>query len=370
LAVVVLVAGLGKALVTFRGPLVARMVARGHEVVAMAPDPTPPDGLDALGARYLPLPLERAGTDPVRDLRVIASLARTFRSLRADVVLGYNVKPMVYSMLAARWAGVPRRHALVTGLGYLFLPDGSRRHRLVGLVARPMYRAALSSASGVFVQNPDDARDLRAAHVLSRRIPVTRVMGSGIDLHAFPAAPVPDGPQHFLFMGRLLRDKGVYEFVEAARRVRRQHPDVRCTLLGALDPNPSSVSPDVLADWQREGVVTYAAETRDVRPFLQACTVFVLPSYREGTPRSVLEAMATGRATVTTDAPGCRETVDDGDNGFLVPVADPGALADAMNRFVADPGLAVRMGARGRALVAERFEVSSVVDTMIRTMAL
>lgn len=367
---VVLVSGLGRALVTFRGPLIARMVALGHEVVAMAPDPEAPEGLAALGARYLPLPLERAGTDPLRDLRVLASLTRTFRSLRAEVVLGYNVKPMVYSMLAALAAGVPRRYALVTGLGYLFLPDGSRRHRLVGLVARPMYRAGLGAATGVFVQNPDDARDLRAAHVLPRRAQVTRVMGSGIDLREFPAGPVPEGPQHFLFMGRLLRDKGVYEFVEAARQVRRRHPDVRCTVLGALDPNPSSVRPEALAEWQREGVVTYAPETKDVRPFLRDCTVFVLPSYREGTPRSVLEAMATGRATVTTDAPGCRETVDDGDNGFLVPVRDADALAAAMERFVADPTLAVRMGARGRALVEERFEVSRVVDTMIETMGL
>lgn len=370
MAVVVLVSGLAKALVTFRGPLIARMVELGHRVTAMAPDPVAPEGLAALGASYLPLPLERAGTDALRDLRVIGSLARTFRSLEAEVVLGYNVKPMVYSMLAGVLAGVPRRYALVTGLGYLFLPDGTRRHRLVSLIARPMYRAALTAASGVFVQNPDDHRDLRAAHILPRNTPVVRVMGSGIDLGQFPAAPVPDGPTRFLFMGRLLKDKGVFEYVEAARRVRERHPETQFTVLGALDPNPSSVHPDVLAGWQREGVVEHAPETRDVRPFLRDCTVFVLPSYREGTPRSVLEAMATGRATVTTDAPGCRETVVDGDNGFLVPVKDAAALATAMARFVTEPSLAVRMGARGRVLVEERFDVKRVVATMIETMGL
>jgi glycosyltransferase involved in cell wall biosynthesis len=171
-------------------------------------------------------------------------------------------------------------------------------------------------------------------------------------------------------MGRLLKDKGVFEYVEAARRLRPRHPDARFVVLGALDPNPSSVRPEDIAAWQREGIVEHAPETKDVRPFLRDCTVFVLPSYREGTPRSVLEAMATGRAAVTTDAPGCRETVVDGDNGFLVPVRDPAALATAMERFLLDPTLAARMGARGRALVEERFDVDRVVATMIDGMRL
>lgn len=371
MARVVIVSGLARSLVSFRGPLIARLVGLGHEVTAMAPEAEPPTGLASLGASYRPLPLDRAGTDPLADARVVRALASVFRAVRPDVVLGYNVKPMVYAMLAAAIARVPRRFALVTGLGYLFLEDGTLRQRAVSLVARPLYRAALTAATGVFCQNPDDERDLRAAHVLSRSRPVVRVAGSGIDLGAFPAHPVPEGPPRFLFVGRLLRDKGVCEYVDAARAVRDAGAG-RATfgLLGGLDPNPSAVRSEVVADWQRDGAVAYFGEVPDVRPHLRACTVFVLPSYREGTPRSALEAMATGRAVITTDAPGCRETVRDGDNGVLVPVRDAAALARACERFVADPGLATRMGARGRAIAEQVFDVERVVDVMVGAMGL
>jgi glycosyltransferase involved in cell wall biosynthesis len=367
-ATVVIVSGLARSLVLFRGPLLRRMIELGHQVIAMAPEVEPPEGLPA-PVRYRSLPLQRAGTDPVQDLRVIRSLARTFRELRPDVVLGYNVKPMVYALLAARLASVPRRYALVTGLGYLFLPDGTRRQRLVSAIARPLYRLALQSATAVFLQNPDDERDLRRSHLLPRGKTTVRVAGSGIDLQQFPRAPLPDSPPRYLFVGRLLRDKGVFEFVEAARQVKERLPDATFALLGALDPNPSSVQSHDLQRWQSEGVVEYLGTTDDVRPHLRAATVFVLPSYREGTPRSVLEAMATGRPIVTTDAPGCRETVIDGDGGFLVPVRSSEALARAMIRL-ADPALAARMGAQSHQRAREVFDVRQVVQTMLDAMAL
>jgi glycosyltransferase involved in cell wall biosynthesis len=368
-ATVVIISGLARSLTLFRGPLLRRLLHLGHHVITMAPEPDPPPGLLDLGAHYRSLPLQRAGTNPLQDLRVIRSLARTFRELRPDVVLGYNVKPMVYALLAAQLAAVPRRYALVTGLGYLFLPDGSRRQRLVSAVARPLYRLALQSATAVFLQNPDDERDLRKSHLLPRRQTVVRVAGSGIDLDQFPRAPLPEGPPRYLFIGRLLRDKGVFEFVDAARQVRQRLPDATFALLGATDPNPSSVQQADLARWQAEGVVEYLGTTDDVRPHLRAATVFVLPSYREGTPRSVLEAMATGRPIVTTDAPGCRETVIDGEGGFLVPVRSSEALAQAMIRL-ADPALAARMGAASHQRAREVFDVRQVVQTMLAAMAL
>ncbi|MEQ1564254.1 MAG: glycosyltransferase family 4 protein [Myxococcota bacterium] len=368
MATVVVVSGLARSLVLFRGHLLRALVARGDTVIAMAPEAEAPDGLEALGVRYQPLPLDRAGTNPIRDLEVIARLAQRFRALQADIVLGYNVKPMVYAVLAARLARVPRRYALVTGLGYLFLPDGTLRQRVVGWVARPLYRAALQSASAVFVQNPDDERDLRSAHLLPRRARVVQLPGSGIDLAQFPASPTPEGPARVLFVGRLLKDKGVHEFVEAARRVKARHPEVTFSIVGGLDPNPSAVSAATVEGWQREGAIEYLGETRDVRPFLRGCTLFVLPSYREGTPRSVLEAMATGRAVVTTDAPGCRETVTDGHNGLLVPTRDPDALARAIGQLVEDPATCARMGAAGRAVAEERFDVTIVVSRMLQTV--
>jgi glycosyltransferase involved in cell wall biosynthesis len=370
MSTVAIVSGYGPSLVRFRGPLIARIVARGHRVVALAPDPTPPTGFAELGADYVPLPLERAGTDPVRDLAVLAELRRAFRRIRPDVLLAYNVKPMVYGLLAGLAAGVPRRYALVTGLGYLFLPDGTRRQRLVSWVARPMYRAALQAATAVFVQNPDDQRDLRRAHLLPRRTPVVRVAGSGIDLTRFPRVPPPDGPPTVLFIGRLLKDKGIHELVAAARIVRAKHPEVRFELVGGLDPNPSGVTAAVVERWKAEGVVDPVGEKSDVRPHLAACAILALPSYREGTPRSVLEAMATGRPVVTTDAPGCRETVVDGENGLLVPVKDADALAAAILRLVEDRALRERMGGAGRARAEAVFDVDRVVDAMIATMEL
>lgn len=370
MANVVVVSGLGKSLVTFRGPLLARLVQRGHAVTAMAPDLAAPTGLAELGASYAPLPVDRTGLDPTRDLRVIDQLRRTLRDLRADVVLGYNVKPMIHAMLAAAAAGVRHRYALVTGLGYLFLPDGTMRQRVVSWLARPLYRAALEAASAVFVQNPDDERDLRAARLLPSRRRVVRVAGSGIDLRAFEEHPVPGGPPRFLFVGRLLQDKGIYEYVDAARRVRAVHPEVEVAVLGGLDKNPSAVSPTTLDEWRREGVIEYLGETTDVRPYLRSCSVFVLPSYREGTPRSVLEAMAVGRAVITTDAPGCRETVVNGENGWLVPVKDATVLANVMLRFAQDASLARVMGARSRQLAVDRFDVERVVSTMVATMSL
>jgi glycosyltransferase involved in cell wall biosynthesis len=370
MANVVIVSGLGKSLVSFRGPLLARLVEKGHAVTAMAPEAEAPAGLAALGVAYVQLPVDRTGADPLRDLGVIARLRALLVAGNVDVVLGYNVKPMVYAMLAAAAAGVRRRYALITGLGYLFLPDGTRRQRLLSLVARPLYRAALQLASSVFVQNPDDERDLKRARLLPSRQHVVRVAGSGIDLRSFPEHPVPTGPQRFLFVGRLLKDKGIYELAEAARRLRATHPEARVAVLGGLDPNPSSVSAEVLERWRQEGVLDYLGETSDVRPFLRECTVFVLPSYREGTPRSVLEAMATGRAVVTTDAPGCRETVVDSVNGFLVPVKDAAALCAALRRFVENPGLAAQMGAASRQLAVDKFDVEKVVSTMVEAMEL
>jgi glycosyltransferase involved in cell wall biosynthesis len=241
---------------------------------------------------------------------------------------------------------------------------------VVGWVARPLYRAALQAATRVVVQNPDDERDLRAARLLPRRKPVDRVAGSGIDLDAFPAVPVPEGPPRFLFVGRLLRDKGVIEYVDAARQVKLRHPEATFAIVGGHDPNPSAIGSDTVDRWVRDGVVDWLGETPDVRPYLRDCTVFVLPSYREGTPRSVLEALATGRAVVTTDAPGCRETVVHGENGLLVPVRDADALARAMADLAGDRERVVRMGAAGRARAEAVFDARRVVDTLTAALGL
>ncbi len=370
MAEVAIVGGWARNLVQFRGHLIARMARSGHRVVALAPETQSPAGLSALGASYVSCPFERAGTNPVRDATLLVRLVRRFRRIRPDVVLTYNPKPLVYGSLAARLVGVPRVVALVTGLGYLFLKQGSLRDRVVRALARPLYRRALAATDVVIVQNPDDLRELVEGGVLAASHPVARVWGSGVDLNEFARAPLPDGAPVFLFVGRLYREKGVFELVEAARQVRRRYPEARIQVLGGLDPNPTGLSRAELDGLVAEGVVEYLGTTDDVRAVLVACTVFVLPSYREGTPRSVLEALAVGRPVITCDAPGCRETVIDGESGFLVPVGDSDALAAAMCRYLEQPELVTVHAERGHALAVERYDVHAVNAQMLEIMEL
>lgn len=375
---VALIAGDARSLLNFRGRLLEACVQRGHRVHAFAPG-APPPGLEAMGVHYHRWSIDRTGVGLAGNARGLWQLREALRLAKADVVLAYSTKAVALGCLAAAAAGVPRIYAMVTGLGYLFQEAGREdpwathvRRWVLARAARPLFRAALSRTCGVFVQNGDDEADLRRWHMLPASIPCVRIAGSGVDLERFAETPVPhEGPPVFLFVGRLLRDKGLGEFVDAARRLRgRFGESVRMVVVGPFDGNPSQVSEAELERWITEGVITYGGEVEDIRPWLQQCSVMVLPSYREGLPRSVLEAMASGRAIVTTDAPGCRETVDDGHNGFLVPVRDPAALAEAMARFVEQPALMATMGRRSRALAASRFDVHAVNARLLETMRL
>jgi glycosyltransferase involved in cell wall biosynthesis len=360
----------GPALLNFRGPLIRDLIARGCRVLACAPDISPDirAGLAALGAEARDVPLGRTGTNPLADLATYRALRRLFLETRPEVVLAYTAKPVIYGMMAARAAGVPRRVALITGLGYAFTDGGGIKRRGLRTLLSALYRRALARADVVVFQNPDDAAEFRAMGLVAPATEVITVAGSGVDLDHFPALPVPTGPPVFLMIARLIRDKGIGEYLEAAALVKARHPEAEFRLVGPLDPNPAGFSAADLKDWERAGTIRYLGEARDVRPHLAEATAYVLPSYREGTPRTVLEAMATGRAVITTDVPGCRETVAPGDNGLLVPARDPAALAEAMRRFIDQPDLAAEMGTRGRALAEARFDVRQVNAAMMRVM--
>ncbi|HET6397647.1 MAG TPA: glycosyltransferase family 4 protein [Pseudoxanthomonas sp.] len=353
----------------FRGDLLKALVAAGHHVRVAAPGlagaPETLRFLGSIGAEALDVPMHRTGTNPLADLALLARLARLMRSLRPDAFLGYTAKPVIWGTLAAAMARVPRRYALITGLGYAF--TGQRRGavaRLVGL----LYRGALRFSHKVFFQNPDDEALFRGSGILPVYVPSVVVNGSGVDVVRFrPGAPC-EGPASFLMIGRLLGDKGVREYVEAARRVRRLRPEARFRLAGWIDSNPDAIAPAELEEWIASGTVEFLGRLDDVRPAIASASVYVLPSYREGTPRTVLEAMAMGRAIITTDAPGCRQTVAHGENGFLVPVRSAQALAGAMLRFLDDPGLAARMGARSRRIAEERYDVRKVNARMLAEM--
>lgn len=367
-----LIAGLAGSLINFRGPLIAALQARGLQVHVAAPDLPAGDPvrrqLEAAGVVVHGIPLRRTGTNPLADMQTLWSLWRLMRRVRPDRVLGYTIKPVIYGSLAAWLAGVPQRCALITGLGYAFQVQGSGG-RLQALVQR-LYALALSKVHTVFFQNPDDEALFRQRGIVAAGARTCVVNGSGVDVGAFTVAPLPLGPPCFLLIARLLGDKGVREYAQAARRIRAAHPGVRCLLVGWIDTNPDTIAQHELDAWVADGSLEFLGRLSDVRPAIAACSVYVLPSYREGTPRTVLEAMAMGRAVITTDAPGCRETVVEGDNGFLVPVQSVDALEHAMLRFVADPALAGRMGLRGRQIAEAKYDVHKVNAVMLRAMEL
>ena len=348
------------------------MAASGHEVLAIAPehDASARAAVEAMGVAFATVPLHRAGMNPLHDVTTVVSLTRAFREFRADVVLVYAAKPVVYGLMAARLARVRLRVALITGVGSALAGGRGLRRRTLSMLLRSLYAVALRQAQLVFFQNPDDERLFRSLGLVRNHHRVVRVNGSGVDLARFSLVPLPPPPVTFLMIGRLIRDKGVGEYVEAARRVRHAHPEVRIQLLGALDLNPSRISAQELEAWRAEGAIEYLGSTSDVRPFLSRAHVCVLPSYGEGMPRSVLEAMAMGRAVLTTDVPGCRETVEDGRNGLLVPARDAAGLAEGMLRMLAEPGRLEQMGLQSRVMAEERFDVHAVNHAMLTAMDL
>lgn len=368
---VLLIASYPESIIAFRGPLIEALVASGCDVHVAAPGitATPQVGraLEAKGVGVHDIPLRRTGTNPIADAGLLTALLRLVRRLRPDMILPYTIKPVVYGTLAAWLTGVPRRFALITGLGYAFTGD---RQGTVKRIVSLLYRFALTRTHKAFFQNPDDERHFRELGILPPHVPSVVVNGSGVDVDAYPFLPIAEAPPVFLMIGRLLGDKGVREYAEAARRVKQRLPAARFLLVGWIDENPDAIARSELDSWIASGAIEFLGKLDDVRPAIEAASVYVLPSYREGTPRTVLEAMAMGRPVITTDAPGCRETVVDGGNGFLVPVQSVDALAEAMARFIADPGLAARMGLRSRRIAEDKYDVRKVNALILREMGI
>jgi glycosyltransferase involved in cell wall biosynthesis len=370
---VIVLGSYAPSLINFRGRLIEEMVSAGHTVVGCAPGSHPgvARALAERGAGYQPVPLRRTGVNPLLDAWSVLRLADLLHRLRPDLLFAYTAKPVIYGAIAARMASVPTVFALISGLGYAFVEGRGMARRLMRELVGALYRASLRHADGVFFQNPDDLEDFRRMAIIGDRQKAIRVNGSGVDTSHYRVSPPTLEPPTFLLIARLLKDKGIFEFVEAARNLRARHPQARFRLLGPLDTNPAAISTRDLESWRAEGVVEYLGAVEDVRPHLAETTAYVLPSsYREGIPRTLLEAMSTGRAIITTDTPGCRETVVPGENGFLVPAGDAGALAAAMERFVLQPDLAVDFGRRSRALAEERFDVRKVNAVMLEAMGL
>lgn len=370
-----ILASLSGSLTGFRKSLIQALLDHGIEVHAAAPELLANtkvlNELSAMGVTCHDAPLSRTGMNPVADIKAMLALRGLMKDIQPNYFMGYTIKPVIYGNLAAWLAGVPHRYALITGLGYTFIGGQGFKRKVVSKLAHTLYKAALSKTHKVFFQNPDDEALFRELGLLSAKTPSVVVNGSGVPVHEYPNTPAPNHTHpKFLLIARLLGDKGVREYAAAARIVKQQHPEVEFGLVGRIDVNPNSISQAELDTWVADNVLVAHGQQPDVKPFIADCSVYVLPSYREGTPRTVLEAMSMGRAIISTDAPGCRETVVDGDNGFLVPVKDAEALANAMLKFIEQPELITTMGKRSRKIAEQKYDVEIVNRQMLEGMGL
>lgn len=378
------------ALLNFRGDLIKDIIARGHKVTCAVNcgDGTIGDELDKIGAAYVPVRFDRAGMNPFADTKTLFQLIQIFKVNKPDIVFLYQIKPVIYGGIAARVYKNTKIFSMIEGLGHVFIePDKQTPKRLLlKRLSCFLYKLSLQFSRQVFFLNPDDRNDFVNMGLVKREKTVL-LNGIGVDLNRYTPEPIPPHAPVFLLIARLIKEKGVSEFVAAAKRIKEKFPQARFLLAGALDANPSSVSAELLEQWQKEGVVEYLGFLTDIREAIKQCSVFVLPSYyREGVPRTALESMAMGRPLIVTNAPGCRETIlleagtipgnnrasnILGENGFLVPVKDIDNLVEAMEYFIlSPPDIAEAMGKISRNYCVEKFDVHLVNETIMNVLSL
>jgi len=365
MAHVLLIEGFSRALVYFRSPLIRALTQAGHDVTVVT-DLEPGDGvadeMEALGVRCEHLPIARNRIRILGDLVLFWKMWRLMRRTRPDVLLTWTIKPNIYGPIAGRLAGVPRIGIIVCGLGRLLLGTG-----LASRIGWRLFRISGRRCDCVVVQNPDDLATLKAHRVVTSKTHVVLTAGSGVDLDEFPVSPLP-AKRVVLMLGRLLESKGVLEYLDAAAIVRRERPDVTFELAGLMETGNDAVPEERIQDAAEQGDVKYLGflKTQDmVRAAIRRSCLYVLPSWHEGTPHSTLEAMSMGRAIVTTDARGCRETVRDGVNGRLVPVRDADALAAAILEVLSDPARLAVMAVESRSLAEEVFDATGVANAIM-----
>jgi glycosyltransferase involved in cell wall biosynthesis len=342
----------------FRQPVVRALLADGHRVTVLAPPDPKVTNLEALGCTFIPFAMDVKGLNPFNDLALLVRYHKHFKASKPDVILSYTIKSNIFGSIVASRLGI-RFVPNVSGLGTAFLSGG-----VLQMIAEKLYRSAFKHLDTIFFQNVDD-RDLFVERRLVRSCQAQLIPGSGIDLNHFQVVsfPSPAEPPTFLMIGRLLRDKGSFEFVDAARRVKAATPEVRFQLLGALGAeNRTAIDAATVARWRADGVVEYLGSVSDVRPFIASATCVVLPSYREGAPRTLIEAAAMGRPLIATDVPGCRSVVEDGVTGFLCRPRSSESLAATCNRLLKlAPGEQRAMGMLGRKKMEQEFDHKLVV---------
>lgn len=358
---VVLIGALPESIINFRGNLIKDIHAQGHDITVMA---APTSNLliaqiEALGCQYVPLPIKRNGLNPFSDINTFFTLIKFFIKFKPDIILAYTIKPIIWGGIAARFFSKGHFFALITGLGFAF-QKGDLKRNIINLLATNLYKVALKKAKGVIFQNPDNQNTFINLGIAKKELS-HRVNGSGVDINYFKKTPLPnhDFPV-FLTIARLLGDKGIKEFASAAQLVKEKYPGACFQILGPEDPSPDGIPLSKVMEWHHNQIIDYLGSTNDVRQFIEQCDIFVLASYHEGMPRTVLEAMSTGRPIITTNVPGCKETTEDGINGFLVEKKDVKALYEKMLWFIENKSQWKKMSENSHLRVLENFTVEKV----------
>jgi len=361
---IVILSSFTPSLVNFRFALLTLLKEKKLDVYAFGPsaDIATEKLLKSAGIKFSTYSLNPVGINIIHDVTSTYKLYKKLKALKPDIVLSYTAKPVIYGSIAAKLAGTPNIFSIMTGLGYAFT-ERSIKSALVRSIMCVLYWCSLPFNKRVFFQNTDDRNEFLRRRLV-RDYKTALINGSGVDCEHYAPMPLPSAPT-FLLIARLLANKGIYEYIEAAKSVKKVLPDAQFLLVGPLDPNPAAVSEATLKSWCDMGVITYLGEQKDVRVSISKASVYVLPSYREGTPRSVLEAMSMGRPIITTDAPGCRGTVIDGENGYLVPVKSTDELAQAMIKIGSSAALREQMGKRSLEIAREKYDVHKVNQVIL-----
>lgn len=356
-------------LLNFRGQLIKQMVDEKFLVTVIIPKSDYSKDFEnevfKLGAKTLTIPLDRAGTNPFRDLLTYRALKSVFKKLKPNVVLSYTSKPIIYSGLAIGKNTKIKFFPNLTGLGYGFTEEFQFKRKIINFILKNLYKLSLKSSSTIIFQNPDDKNLFKKLNITNDKKTFV-INGSGVDLKFYSPISLPSKPI-FLMLARLVADKGVIEYCEAAREIRTKFPDTTFQLAGSFDSNPSGLKYDQLKSFIDKKDIEYLGHINDVREIIGKCRFFVLPSYREGTPRSILEAMSIGRPIITTNAAGCKETVLEGINGLLVPIKDKKSLVMAIEKILMlDDDKINRMAKESIKLVREKYDVRKVNQNIVQ----
>lgn len=352
----------------FREDMMAAMIKNGHEVCAVAPESKEEWGsrFEKRNIKYVSIRVDRTGTNPIKDIMAFLSILKAIIKEKPDKIFAYQAKTIIYGSIAAKIARITEVYALMGGLGSVLRSENKKS--LARNILKLEYKVAFKCCKGVFFQNKDDYKEMANLDII-KPDKVIMINGSGVNLLKFTPKTIPTKPV-FLFVGRIIKDKGVLEYIQAAKIVKEKYPNARIQIVGYFDTNPTAIKPEEIKRYVDSGIIEYLGSTDEVRPFLERCSVFVLPSYHEGTPKSVLEAMATGRPIITTDAPGCKETVIDGVNGCVIPVKNVSALAEKMIWMIEHPEEVSRMGQESLRICQEKYDVNKVNEIILKAMSL